>query len=148
MRLHSGLMITNKQSMPICSWTGVRMQNSFQIWWKLGTPVTVWSLNFCWKTPFLLANLILSESRKQVHKNLKVFFLVFSSSLQSHMFDGKIPQWHHYACFWRRFDYQVESHVDIGKYTIVNKLHCVTFVGMWGWWVCTSMCVYLYLFLI
>ncbi|NXC70153.1 PARP1 polymerase, partial [Anhinga rufa] len=29
----------------------------------------------------------------------------------SPMFDGKVPHWHHYSCFWKRA--RIVSHVDI-----------------------------------
>ncbi|XP_040207277.1 poly [ADP-ribose] polymerase 1 [Rana temporaria] len=35
--------------------------------------------------------------------------------VQSPMFDGKVPHWHHYACFWKRA--RVLSHGDIDGFT-------------------------------
>uniref|UniRef100_A0A8C5PLH5 Poly [ADP-ribose] polymerase n=1 Tax=Leptobrachium leishanense TaxID=445787 RepID=A0A8C5PLH5_9ANUR len=35
--------------------------------------------------------------------------------VQSPMFDGKVPHWHHYACFWKRA--RVLSHTDIDGFT-------------------------------
>ncbi|NXV84061.1 PARP1 polymerase, partial [Atlantisia rogersi] len=33
----------------------------------------------------------------------------------SPMFDGKVPHWHHYSCFWKRA--RIVSHADIDGFT-------------------------------
>lgn len=36
-------------------------------------------------------------------------------SFQSPMFDGKVPHWHHYSCFWKRA--QLLSHADLDGFS-------------------------------
>ncbi|XP_072031637.1 poly [ADP-ribose] polymerase 1-like isoform X2 [Amphiura filiformis] len=46
--------------------------------------------------------------------NIDKDILRMANMVQSPMFDGMIPQWHHYSCFWAK--YKVKSHADIGGF--------------------------------
>lgn len=54
-----------------------------------------------------LTLLISAEKHYILGKFLDSFF-----TLQSPMFDGKVPHWHHFSCFWQRAAAQSTSDID------------------------------------
>ncbi|KAJ1148806.1 hypothetical protein NDU88_001632 [Pleurodeles waltl] len=50
-------------------------------------------------------------SCKKCSDNIAKESLRLAIMVQSPMFDGKVPHWHHYSCFWKRA--RVVSHTDI-----------------------------------
>ncbi|XP_063300132.1 poly [ADP-ribose] polymerase 1 [Pelobates fuscus] len=54
-------------------------------------------------------------SCKKCSGNIAKETLRLAIMVQSPMFDGKVPHWHHYACFWKRA--RVVSHGDIDGFT-------------------------------
>ncbi|KAM9316020.1 poly [ADP-ribose] polymerase 1 isoform 3-T3 [Gastrophryne carolinensis] len=54
-------------------------------------------------------------SCKKCGDNIAKETLRLALMVQSPMFDGKVPHWHHYSCFWKRA--RVLSHGDIDGFT-------------------------------
>ncbi|KAM8946664.1 poly [ADP-ribose] polymerase 1 [Pelodytes ibericus] len=54
-------------------------------------------------------------SCKKCGDNIAKESLRLAIMVQSPMFDGKVPHWHHYSCFWKRA--RVLSHGDIDGFT-------------------------------
>ncbi|XP_073484406.1 poly [ADP-ribose] polymerase 1 [Aquarana catesbeiana] len=54
-------------------------------------------------------------SCKKCGDNIAKQTLRLAIMVQSPMFDGKVPHWHHYSCFWKRA--RVLSHGDIDGFT-------------------------------
>ncbi|XP_018423552.1 PREDICTED: poly [ADP-ribose] polymerase 1 [Nanorana parkeri] len=54
-------------------------------------------------------------SCKKCGDNIAKESLRLAIMVQSPMFDGKVPHWHHYSCFWKRA--RVISHGDIDGFT-------------------------------
>ncbi|KAE8600352.1 hypothetical protein XENTR_v10013202 [Xenopus tropicalis] len=54
-------------------------------------------------------------SCKKCGDNIAKESLRLALMVQSPMFDGKVPHWHHYSCFWKRA--RVLSHGDIDGFT-------------------------------
>lgn len=54
-------------------------------------------------------------SCKKCGDNIAKQMLRLAIMVQSPMFDGKVPHWHHYSCFWKRA--RVLSHGDIDGFT-------------------------------
>ncbi|ETE69570.1 Poly [ADP-ribose] polymerase 1 [Ophiophagus hannah] len=54
-------------------------------------------------------------SCKKCKENIAKDSLRLAIMVQSPMFDGKIPHWHHYSCFWERA--QLLSHADLDGFS-------------------------------
>lgn len=65
-----------------------------------------------WGIRFML-DVLSFWSRMVLNASLHLPWSVFV--LQSPMFDGKVPHWHHFSCFWQRASAQSPS--DIGGFS-------------------------------
>ncbi|XP_029966946.1 poly [ADP-ribose] polymerase 1 [Salarias fasciatus] len=57
-------------------------------------------------------------SCKKCKENIAQSSLRLAIMVQSPMFDGKVPHWHHFSCFWQRAN--VQSSADIAGYSLLR----------------------------